>query len=268
MSYFAGNSFQTKDTDRSRFLNVLVSKGDGKGRRNTHRMKAVADNKARRPPSGSRMIHTEVARSKNILPRSASSPLQREQEKLKPVKEPTLRSQRNKYTTLAGTSTNEFASFKQQPPPSITNRKNWDDWEPSKVQKHINQVPSIKPLVSAANNHKQSSFASRQVSSTSGARDQKSMRTAQASNTTKIKSNRNNIDAQRQQYDSPPEIDSTIFYPVGSSVKHKYHGKGRVESPPSSDEEFAEKMLVRVRFEDDADYWDLPMDSLMHTYES
>ena len=268
VSYFAGNSFKTKDADRSRFLNVLVSKGGDKGRKNTHGMKAVADNKARKPPAGTRMIHTEVARS-------GSSPLQRDRNNFKSAKElSTANSRSNKYTTQAGSRSNRAYPSKQQPPHSA-NRKSWDDWEPTKLQKPIQQVPSIKPMVSVANNHKQRSLSSRQVST----------RKAPASNTRQINYGDTNI--QKQQFanrmdsppqkdadhafnrDAPPEIDSTIFYPVGSSVKHKYHGKGRVQSPPASDDEFAEKMLVRVRFENDndIDYWDLPMDSLVHTYE-
>ena len=69
--------------------------------------------------------------------------------------------------------------------------------------------------------------------------------------------------------DPPPEFDSTIFYPVGSSVKHQFYGRGTVQPPPKSDSEFVEKLLVRVKFADEGDdYWDMPMDSLTHTYES
>ena len=62
--------------------------------------------------------------------------------------------------------------------------------------------------------------------------------------------------------DAPPDcMDSTLFFPVGSSVKHKLHGKGTVLTPPKADAEFVEKMLVRVQFLDDME-WDLPMTGL------
>ena len=62
-------------------------------------------------------------------------------------------------------------------------------------------------------------------------------------------------------------MDSTLFYPVGSGVKHRLHGKGVVQNPPNADAEFAEKMLVRVKFTEESMEWDLPMDGLTHTYE-
>ena len=67
--------------------------------------------------------------------------------------------------------------------------------------------------------------------------------------------------------DAPPDnMDSTLFFPVGSSVKHKIHGDGMVIDPPNNDNEFAEKMLVKVRFTDENIEWDLPLDGLTHTY--
>jgi hypothetical protein len=69
-------------------------------------------------------------------------------------------------------------------------------------------------------------------------------------------------------------MDSTLFFPVGSSVKHKLHGKGVVVTPPSADSEFVDKLLVRVKFIEDhrgkaieSTEWDLPMNGLVHTYD-
>lgn len=68
--------------------------------------------------------------------------------------------------------------------------------------------------------------------------------------------------------DRPPDyMDSTMFFPVGSSVKHRLHGRGMVQNPPNSDAEFVEKMLVRVKFVNGNMEWDLPMDGLLHSYE-
>ncbi len=67
----------------------------------------------------------------------------------------------------------------------------------------------------------------------------------------------------------PPtdSMDSTLFYPVGSSVRHKLHSRGVVQAPPDSDSKFSEKMLVRVKFIEESAEWDLPMNGLVHTYE-
>jgi hypothetical protein len=67
--------------------------------------------------------------------------------------------------------------------------------------------------------------------------------------------------------EAPPEMDSTMFFPVGSPVKHKLYGQGTVQTPPNSDAQFVEKMLVRVKFSEDHLEWDLPMDGIVHTYE-
>lgn len=75
------------------------------------------------------------------------------------------------------------------------------------------------------------------------------------------------IDRSTLRGEAPPQMDSTLFYPVGSSVKHRLHGRGIVQAPPNGDAEFAEKMLVRVKFVEDSIEWDLPMDGLVHTYE-
>jgi len=47
---------------------------------------------------------------------------------------------------------------------------------------------------------------------------------------------------------SKPRPDSTWFYPVGSSVAHKSHGKGVVLPPPATDPSCESDMLVRVKF--------------------
>jgi hypothetical protein len=65
----------------------------------------------------------------------------------------------------------------------------------------------------------------------------------------------------------PDSMDSTLFFPVGSPVKHKLHGRGVVQTPPDSDSEFSRKMLVRVKFIEESTEWDLPMNGLVHTYD-
>ena len=66
----------------------------------------------------------------------------------------------------------------------------------------------------------------------------------------------------------PDNMHSTMFFPVGSSVRHNLHGRGVIQAPPDNNEHFSESMLVRVKFsEGSCSTWDLPMDVLEHTYE-
>jgi len=47
----------------------------------------------------------------------------------------------------------------------------------------------------------------------------------------------------------PPEFDSTVFYPIGTRVRHVIHGDGEVISPPSSSSH--DSSLVLVKFNDE-----------------
>jgi len=87
------------------------------------------------------------------------------------------------------------------------------------------------------------------------------------SQTTRPKSTPQDNNGATLRSEPPPQMDSTMFYPVGSPVKHNLHGRGIVQTPPNADEQFAERMLVRVKFVEESMEWDLPMDGLVHTYE-
>lgn len=286
VSYFAGSSFNTRDADRSRFLNILVSKPKPGAVRNKT-TKAVQAANIKSSKSGRRMIHTEAARRKDVQISHSSPPPRSDQswDDREPSQMRWLTAGRNVVRT----------ENHPKSPASLVESKSWDNWEPSQARKPIQHVPSIK--VKSTGTNQQQKTATRLFGSVSSVEKhsevsrtpQKPMHKQPSSIQEKQRQlpNRQPIsniaDAQRKQPiiknndaipelekgDPPPEVDSTIFYPIGSSVKHQFYGRGTVQPPPKSDPEFVEKLLVRVKFADEGDnYWDMPMDSLTHTYES
>ncbi|KAL7536087.1 hypothetical protein ACHAXR_006911 [Thalassiosira sp. AJA248-18] len=292
VSYFAGASFRTRDADRSRFLDILTSKQRAKSNKGGSKPRVQArSNKspARNMDSMTkRELHTEAnrylassskswdgvqARSNNIPARTMDSMTKRE-----------LHTEANRYPASSS--------------------KSWDDWEPTSQKKPIGKVPSIKSngldqrrtmttsspptrnrpssdrrqvMPSPRDQNRPEAMTSRrgQMSSSQPVTQSKNRRQKEPppqtipnravpkrpSQTTRPQPTSRNIDPT-----SLPEMDSTMFYPVGSPVKHKLHGRGIVQTPPSTDAEFAEKMLVRVKFTEDNIEWDMPMDGLEHTF--
>lgn len=296
VSYFAGNTFQYKDADRSRFLNMLVNKADGKSR-NAKRISETGQRQKTRAsndknclkiesPAGRRMIHTQATRDNE---RHSKSGWNREPmfQRSRTSGENIGRKSQNKPTSTTRMIENEpytnHAVNKQlKASSSHKTRKSWDNWEPSHVKKPIQQVPSIsigQMEFSEMQNHRQRAAPLQQFGSVSGEPRTEFTRKTQRSANRQQRHNNSHMQksvwkessniAKEHSFssDAPPDIDSTLFYPVGSYVKHKFYGRGKVQTPPSSDEEFVEKMLVRVHFEDETGNWDLPMDSLTHTYD-
>ena len=172
-------------------------------------------------------------------------------------------------------------------------KKSWDDWEPSTQKKPIKEIPKIRPVVPNKGAHMQANVnssppnftrpqATRRSYSDQPQRNngQREMISPPRRREPEIPSNRmrNNNSApssssQRKPRDIvgelPPDLDSTMFFPVGSAVKHKFHGRGIVQDPPKTDyAEFAEKLLVRVKFSDGDGEWNVPMESVVHTFDA
>lgn len=175
-------------------------------------------------------------------------------------------------------------------------KKSWDDWEPSSQKKPIKEIPKIRPSVPNTGVNKQANAKSSSPNFTSlqatrrsypdqlqrnnGHREITSpprrkeperppngMRNNKAipSPTRAQSKPRNDMIGEL-----PPDMDSTMFFPVGSAVKHKFHGRGIVQDPPQTTDyaEFAEKLLVRVKFSDGGGEWDVPMESVVHTFDA
>ncbi len=174
---------------------------------------------------------------------------------------------------------------------SLSANENWGNWEPSSQMKRIGRQPMIKP--SHANERKDrgqvmdTQRVKSQIQSSPKdfiSYDKGRMRSSQkdfkqnfdhrqiqapprTGRSNRLPSTSRSINGNRLRGEPPPDnMDSTLFYPVGSSVRHKIHGSGIVQTPPNADAD-SEKMLVRVKFTDGDMEWDLSMDCLAHTYK-
>ena len=320
VSYFAGSAFKTKDADRSRFLNILVSKREGAKKPKASssaglgkRSQTQAKKKQKSLNSMTkRELHSEANKYLSTNPTTGLRPKPRQSRKQVPVKgghnsdanremhggasayvevDPITglrpRQRQVNSQTKRGIH-NEARSTKpaNRPRPSI---KSWDDWEPSSLKKPIEETPKIRRSLVQAKSNSPPPNNTRPPSTGRGYIGQQQRReigkreltTSSIRRRSEVTSNRTQnvkpipslTHPQRKSRDIigelPPEMDSTMFYPVGSAVKHKFHGRGIVQEPPKADyAEFAEKMLVRVKFSDSNGEWDLPMESVAHTFDA
>lgn len=244
VSYFTGTAFKTKDTERSRFLRLLVSKPSSE----------------KKPGVSKKADQTQSRMSKR---------------------------EANKYIATSPTTRVGI----QPPSKDFSSSKRGLHSQTS--QKHlIKEIPTIRPFISKTGNHLQGNAKSSrrnftgpqttdELKSNNGqlgtilsrhkepSIPQPRTRIEQnnkihPSITRALKKSKNGIGGEL-----PPDIDSTLFFPVGSTVKHKFHGRGIVQDPPQTDyAEFAEKMLVRVKFLDGGGEWDVPMESVAHTFDA
>lgn len=283
MSFFAGSSLKTKDANRSRFLDVLVSKKGGKTKSAPGKTKSNSNfppknnNLANSPTNqfGSnnrRSFHSESGRdpfnNENSTPR-VNPPANRSNVQFGSSNTKTIYSESGRDTIVKKST------------PTKT-RNSWDDWTPSQQRKPVQEIPTIRPtkLVSTdqrqtmpssqmINRKMQNDFVPKQTNRPENSRAP-TFRPMQNEQSNRPKehtqsSTTNNRSSFRSE--PPPPTDSTLFFPVGSGVKHFVHGKGIVQPPPPGDNVFAESMLVRVLFENDKVEFDMPMDSMRHTYD-
>ncbi|KAL3768470.1 hypothetical protein ACHAW5_000367 [Stephanodiscus triporus] len=254
VSFFSGAIFKSKDAVRSRFLDVLVSKqGTVPGKGGSH--------PSTQDKSNNLSFKNGTSRSGNV-----GSMTKRE-----------MHTEAKRLLASEG--------------------KSWGSWNPSSQKKTIRQIPSIA-LKSPANGVDQRPklvLDQTRILSVRDSIDRRKVLTSPQSQTAQQSmvmrqnhhSSRNtsiNVNAPKNQSQTaaghsnvnqatlsgeppPDDMDSTLFFPVGSSVKHKLHGRGVVQTPPNSDSEFSKKMLVRVKFIEESTEWDLPMDGLVHTYD-
>lgn len=221
-----------------------------------------------------RGVHSEANQSVAIDPITGLRPRQRQVSN-----QPPLRS-----TGVKSVMKREIHSSAR-----AASKKKWDDWEPSTQKKPINDIPKIRPMVpnQVSTKSPPPSFTSPQATGRSYSTQMQQRSNGQRKmvpppprrRETEMSSNRmrNNNSApsshpQRKPRnivgELPPDMDSTMFFPVGSAVKHKFHGRGIVQDPPKTDyAEFAEKLLVRVKFSDSDGEWNVPMDSVAHTFD-
>ncbi len=259
VSYFSGTTIKTKDGVRSRFLDILVSKqGD-------------SSNQGKSKPKA-QVMRSPLSSDKNSL---------RDMNQLGYVPKKAVHADAKSSTSVR------------------TFRKSWDSSSHTKSIREGSLIDSklpassvncrqLSPMSRMRNNQVQGSSDRRQVNPSSHSIRPKNGEREVSSHSTPrnishpaisyVKPIRNEPkpllsvprthSADNIRDDRPPDyIDSTMFFPVGSYVKHRLHGRGVVQTPPNADAEFIEKMLVRVKFIDGNTEWDFPMEGLLHTYE-
>ncbi|KAL7453249.1 hypothetical protein ACHAWC_004912 [Mediolabrus comicus] len=311
VSYFAGAAFKTKDTDRSRFLRILVSKqGSGKkppssrstglgqsSQGQTKNRKKDLISKTKRELLGEANAYLKTNSITGLRPKPKQRQVRKQQPGndtnpatkrglhttaiietkpttgLRPKRRSQLSSMKVDSTVTRGLHT-EGTKYAAVNSDTVTPKKSWDDWEPSDEKKLISSTPKIRRRMnikpSSQNTAGTLRNGQRREIDQPLRRGELSMPPPPNGMQSGIQSSKTNKSHNDFVGELPPDgMDSTLFFPVGSAVKHKFHGKGIVQDPPKADyAEFAEKMLVRVKFLDGDGEWDLPMESVAHTFDN
>jgi len=266
VSYFAGAKFAFRDAVRSRFLDVLVTKKKAKSSQGGVNPSGSNKSSIRKGfKSGlelgsmtKRQLHSEANRylasgseAWDDWEPSSRKNLIRKMPLIKPI-------------TVGGVDQRQ----------STPSSQSWN--RPHHSGNKVGQMPSSPNYMNSSPNRGQTraSFqeGSRATSRIQGERPPQIVTKngsvpKRPNQTTRRETARRGDNAASLRGEPPPEMDSTMFFPVGSPVKHNLHGRGIVRPPPSADKRFAEKLLVRVMFSEEGQEWDLPMDGLMHTYD-
>lgn len=302
VSYFAGAAFKTKDADRSRFLRILVSKqGSGK-KPSSSRSTALGQSSQGQTKNRKKDLISKTKREllseanaylkTNSITGLRPKPKQRQVRK-QPLSNDTNTATKRGFHTTATIEADPTTGLRPKQRSQLSSMKSdstvtrglhtavnsdtdapkklWNDWEPSDEKKPINTTPKIRQRMNIKPSSQNTAAGTRR----NGHRREIDLpRRRELSMPPPPNGVQNGIQRNKSRNDFagelPPDgMDSTLFFPVGSAVKHKFHGKGIVQDPPKADyAEFAEKMLVRVKFLDGDGEWDLPMESVAHTFDN
>ena len=144
-------------------------------------------------------------------------------------------------STSSYRSTNSASSLRNKSPQGSS----WDDWTPKKASTpsaHLGRTSRL-PLTTnrkAQYGERSATRSKRPVTRTRAAiRDPPPSRASQQ--------RRKELHGDPSASTAPPQVDSTLFFPVGTSVVHTVHGEGKVLPPPKAAQ--GGDMLVRVEFE-------------------
>ncbi len=277
VSYFTGAGLKIKEADRSRFLDILVSKQERKAKGEDDQNRRIINlsspshmstiSKSHYTSNDSfrkREFHNKRNTSINInSPLQKSSFYEKSYDQLDADRKRSFHSE-----SKMGYAVN---SIKRD-------RELWDSWTPSYKKKPVREVPQIRsPSVGSDGMESTPSFRHIKRPNPNDIVSQRPSRPTIQRQTHSFEQpipsiRRSKISTRGHrsnsfESDPPPETDSTLFFPAGSTVKHRVHGHGIVQHPPPGDVKFAESMLVRVKFDNDPVSYDLPMDGLYLIYQ-
>ena len=249
---FFGQGFKIIDCERSRFLDRLVANGTKKGK----------GKKKGKPKSGNLREKSEESggslaeRRKKLLAmqmekegstrsvRRATGPRYGDNSRntARALPPPRTRSYSvSSSSTSSYRSTNSASSLRNKSPQGSS----WDDWTPKKASTPSANLgrTSRSPLTTnrkAQYGERSATRSKRPVTRTRAAiRDPPPSRASQQ--------RRKELHGDPSASTAPPQVDSTLFFPVGTSVVHTVHGEGKVLPPPKAAQ--GGDMLVRVEFE-------------------
>jgi ATP-dependent exoDNAse (exonuclease V) beta subunit len=226
---FFGQGFKVIDCNRSRFLDRLVSKASSAKKKKSMLKDSAA-------PSGS-----IAERRRNLLATQGGRAKNRKMSTRGGSKDSIARS----------TSSRRVASSSTRAQSPSPHDSVWKDWSPksSTASNSAHVARRERSPMSQSSRQRQNSKPTRTTPTrTSAPPGRNPSRSGQAQ--------RIRLQGNPSKRAEAPKTDSTLFFPVGSSVVHKVHGAGKVLPPPESSDD--DSMLVRVEFESGIEI-DLPV---------
>lgn len=228
VSIFNGNTFTSVNASRSRFLDILVGKNGktSKGSKKNAKSNGLPRQAGPGGRVGAQRSSLPRAGTTNTFPRPSGTH-RRDLTTAPPQRTRNIERAQAPGKQGADRSRNEAGTLRKK--------------QPQEMQVRAILQPKPRNGYSSATRSPATKATNGRRSSTNiTAKKQKTVSTVSSSDT----------------------MDSTWFYPVGSSVVHKLHGNGMVLPPPLSQRE----MLVRVQFEDGSKH-DFPVDGKdLHLY--
>lgn len=240
VSVFNGNTFNTISTSRSRFLDVLVTKS-GKNR---------AANKKKSTP-GTKVGRRSASTSVNTLPSSGLAKRAGQTSLVAPQPRPTRADNGEPRRRVSS------ATSPSMPPQRGRDRVTKGTVRPRTVSNgntipkrranlNMGKPPEIPP--SRSSTRSASSNGKKVVQRRAILKNTAPKSAATTTPSSKVREGRS------VKRNMPERLDSTVFFPIGTSVLHKQFGSGVVLPPPQSSD-----MLVRVQFEN-GNQQDFPAD--------
>lgn len=250
---FFGQGFKIIDCERSRFLDRLVASGTKKGKGKKKVKPKRGNLRDKSEESGGSLaerrkkllvMQMEEEGSARSARRVTTGARQGDDSRNAARTIPPSRSRSyssSSSSTSSYRSTNSASSLRNKSPQGSS----WEDWTPKKAS---TPNPSQRRTSrSSFTTNWKSQYGERSATRPKRpvTRNRAAIRDPPASRASQQR--RKELNGDPSASTAPPQVDSTLFFPVGTSVVHTVHGEGKVLPPPKATE--GGNMLVRVEFE-------------------
>jgi hypothetical protein len=125
--------------------------------------------------------------------------------------------------------------------------RSWEEWTPKKASKSNESQKRARALRPPLSTNGKAQYDERPTTRSKKPITRNRTATSDPSPSRASKQRRKELHGDPSARAVPPQVDSTLFFPVGTSVVHSVHGKGKVLPPPEG--AVGGNMLVRVEFE-------------------